>query len=62
MKENMDALQVELTAADIEDIEDGFAQIQVQGARLTEPMLAVIDIGAKLGTSSNGGPGMSPLP
>ena len=62
MKENMDALQIQLTAADIEDIEDGFAQIQVQGARLAEPMLAVIDIGAKLGTSSNGGPGMSPLP
>jgi aryl-alcohol dehydrogenase-like predicted oxidoreductase len=60
MEENMDALQVQLTAADIEDIEDGFAQIQVQGARLTEPMLAVIDAGAKLGTSSEGGPGNSP--
>jgi aryl-alcohol dehydrogenase-like predicted oxidoreductase len=62
MDENMDALQVQLTAADIQDIEDGFAQIQVQGARLNEPMLAVIDIGAKLGTSSNGGHGASPLP
>jgi aryl-alcohol dehydrogenase-like predicted oxidoreductase len=62
MEENMDALQVQLTAADIEDIEDGFAQIQVQGARLNEPMLAMIDIGAKLGTSSNGGHGTSPLP
>ncbi len=62
MDENMDALQVQLTAADIQDIEDGFAQIQVWGARLNEPMLAVIDIGAKLGTSSNGGHGVSPLP
>ena len=62
MNENMDALQVQLTAADIEDIEAGFAQIQVQGARLNEPMLAIIDTGAKLGTSSEGGNGNSPLP
>jgi aryl-alcohol dehydrogenase-like predicted oxidoreductase len=62
MEENTDALQVQLTAADIEEIEDGFARIQVQGARLSEPMLAMIDTGAKLGTSSSGGHGMSPLP
>ncbi|GGW51646.1 aldo/keto reductase [Streptomyces caelestis] len=62
MDENMDALQVQLTAADIADIEDGFAQIRVQGARLSEPMLAMIDVGAKLGTSSDGGHGNSPLP
>jgi len=62
MDENTDALQIQLTAADIQEIEDGFAQIQVQGARLNEPMLAMIDIGAKLGTSSKGGHGMSPLP
>lgn len=46
----------------MEEIENGFAQIKVQGARLSEPMLAMIDIGAKLGTSSKGGHGMSPLP
>jgi aryl-alcohol dehydrogenase-like predicted oxidoreductase len=62
MEQNTDALQVQLTAADIEEIEAGFAQIQVQGARLSEPMLAMIDIGAKLGTNSKGGHGMSPLP
>ena len=62
MDQNTDALQVQLTAADIEEIENGFAQIQVQGARLSEPMLAMIDIGAKLGTSSIGGSGMTPLP
>jgi aryl-alcohol dehydrogenase-like predicted oxidoreductase len=61
MEQNTDALQIQLTAADIEEIENGFAQIQVQGARLSEPMLAMIDTGAKLGTSSNGGHGMSPL-
>ena len=61
MDQNMDALQVQLTAADIKEIEDGFARIKVQGARLSEPMLAMIDTGAKLGTSSRGGNGMSPL-
>jgi aryl-alcohol dehydrogenase-like predicted oxidoreductase len=61
MDQNMDALQVQLTAADIKEIEDGFARIKVQGARLSEPMLAMIDTGAKLGTSSKGGNGMSPL-
>jgi hypothetical protein len=62
MEQNMDALQVQLTAADIQEIENGFAQIQVQGARLSEAMLAIIDTGAKLGTSSIGGHGNSPLP
>jgi aryl-alcohol dehydrogenase-like predicted oxidoreductase len=62
MEQNMDTLKVRLTTADIKDIEDGFARIQVQGARLNEPMLAMIDIGAKLGTSSRGGHGISPLP
>ena len=62
MDENMDALQVQLNASDIKEIEDGFRKIRVQGARLNEPMLAVIDTGAKLGTSSKGGHGVSPLP
>jgi aryl-alcohol dehydrogenase-like predicted oxidoreductase len=62
MEQNMDALQVQLTAADIKEIEDGFAKIRVQGARLTEAMLADVDTGAKLGTSSRGGHGVSPLP
>jgi aryl-alcohol dehydrogenase-like predicted oxidoreductase len=62
MEQNMDALNVQLGAADLKEIEDGFAKIRVQGARLNEPMLAMIDIGAKLGTSSKGGNGMSPLP
>jgi aryl-alcohol dehydrogenase-like predicted oxidoreductase len=61
MEQNMDALQVQLTAADIKEIEDGFTQIPVQGARLSEALLAEIDTGAKLGTSSTGGHGISPL-
>jgi aryl-alcohol dehydrogenase-like predicted oxidoreductase len=62
MEQNMDALKIQLTAADMKEIEDGFGQIRVQGARLTDAMLAEIDIGAKLGTSSRGGHGISPLP
>lgn len=62
MDENTDALKIQLTAAEIQEIDRGFAQIRVQGARLSPPMLAAIDIGAKLGTSSIGGHGMSPLP
>jgi aryl-alcohol dehydrogenase-like predicted oxidoreductase len=62
MEQNMDALQVKLSPADIKEIEEGFARIRVQGARLNAELLAGIDIGAKLGTSSKGGHGMSPLP
>jgi len=62
LEENLGALQLALTAGDIQEIEDGFANIQVQGGRTTEQLLAQTDIGAKLGTSSVGGHGMSPLP
>jgi aryl-alcohol dehydrogenase-like predicted oxidoreductase len=62
MEQNMDALRVQLTPADIKEIEEGFARIRVQGARLSEALLAEIDTGAKLGTSSIGGHGRSPLP
>jgi aryl-alcohol dehydrogenase-like predicted oxidoreductase len=62
MEQNMDALKIQLTTADMKEIEDGFAQIRVQGARSTDAMLAEIDIGAKLGISSAGGHGSSPLP
>jgi aryl-alcohol dehydrogenase-like predicted oxidoreductase len=62
MEQNMDALALPFSAADLREINDGFARIQVQGARLNAELLAGIDIGAKLGTSSKGGHGMSPLP
>lgn len=61
-EQNMDALQIELTADDMKEIEEGFAKIHVQGARLSEPILAFSDPGAKLGTSSKGGHGLSRLP
>jgi aryl-alcohol dehydrogenase-like predicted oxidoreductase len=62
LEEDLGALRIALTADDIKEIEDGFAKIQVQGGRTTEQLLAQTDIGAKLGTSSVGGHGMSPLP
>jgi aryl-alcohol dehydrogenase-like predicted oxidoreductase len=62
MQENLGALEIQLTSADMKEIEDGFAAIHVQGARSSEQVLAWSDIGARLGTSSAGGHGMSPLP
>ncbi len=62
MEENLGALGIELTAEDVKEIEDGFARIHVQGARTDEPNFAISDLGAKLGTRSIGGHGMSPLP
>jgi aryl-alcohol dehydrogenase-like predicted oxidoreductase len=62
MEQNLDALQVRLSTADIKEIDDGVARIRVQGARSNEAMLAQIDVDAKLGTSSKGGGGASPLP
>lgn len=62
LKENLGALTIKLGAGDIEELEEGFRQIQVQGKRAPEALLAVHDYGANLGTSSAGGHGLSPLP
>jgi aryl-alcohol dehydrogenase-like predicted oxidoreductase len=62
LEENLGARNFGLDAADVKEIEDGFKQIRVQGARTTEQLLAQSDVGAKLGTSSAGGHGNSPPP
>ena len=62
LEENLGARRVQLTAADVAEIEAGFAQIQIQGERLPAFALEYSDIGATLGTSSAGGHGKSPLP
>ena len=62
LEENLGALNVELSTEDIKEIEDGFSQIQVQGKRAPEALLATHDYGANIGTSSEGGHGLSPLP
>jgi aryl-alcohol dehydrogenase-like predicted oxidoreductase len=62
LEENLGALAVELSADDVKEIEDGFARIRVEGARAPEELLRGSDVGARLGTTSGGGHGMSPLP
>jgi aryl-alcohol dehydrogenase-like predicted oxidoreductase len=62
LEENLGSLNIQLSAGDIKEIDDGFASIQLQGARAPKALLKVHDIGANLGTSSAGGDGMSPLP
>jgi hypothetical protein len=60
LEENLGALKVQLSMMDVKEIDDGFAAIQVQGARAPEALLKVHDVGANLGTSSAGGHGRSP--
>jgi aryl-alcohol dehydrogenase-like predicted oxidoreductase len=60
MEENFAACDVTLSAADVQEIETGFASLTVQGARSSDAVLALIDIGARAGTSSAGGRSLSP--
>jgi len=59
LEENLGALQVDLSAADVREIDTGFAGLTIQGARSSEAVLTLIDAGSKLGTSSKGGHGLS---
>jgi hypothetical protein len=60
LEENLGALKVRLSAAEVKEIDDGFASRKVQGTRAPEALLKAHDIGANLGTSSAGGHGLSP--
>jgi aryl-alcohol dehydrogenase-like predicted oxidoreductase len=60
--ENVGALDVVLDADDLKALDDAYARIDVHGASSGEAQLAAIDVGAKAGTSSGGGHGLSPLP
>jgi diketogulonate reductase-like aldo/keto reductase len=62
LEENFGALEIVLTTDDLKEIEEGFAEIHVRGARSTPEILEWSDVGARLGTSSLDGHGMSPLP
>jgi aryl-alcohol dehydrogenase-like predicted oxidoreductase len=61
LEENAQAADLELTPADMREIEAGYATIGIQGARAADDVLSLIDDGAKAGTSSAGGRGISPL-
>jgi aryl-alcohol dehydrogenase-like predicted oxidoreductase len=62
LEENLGAVDLELAAADVQEIEAGFARLTIHGARSSEAVLSLIDVDAKAGTSSAGGHGLSPLP
>lgn len=61
LEENVQAMALELPANDMQEIDRGFAAITVHGARSSDAVLKLIDDGAKLGTSSRGGHGLSRL-
>lgn len=61
LDEDVDAANVKLTEADMQEIETGFAKLTIHGARSSAAVLGLIDIGARLGTSSKGTHGISPL-
>jgi len=61
LDENLGAPDVVLTAEDLDEIEDGFASIGVHGERTSYALREQIDEGARLGTSSAGGHGLSPV-
>lgn len=61
LDEDIDAATITLSSADMQEMETGFANLAIQGARSSEAVLGLIDVGARLGTSSKGTNGISPL-
>ncbi len=59
---NLRTLAIKLSPGDMKEIEDGFSRIHIEGARATEALLVRSDLGARLGTSSVRGHGMTPSP
>lgn len=62
MQENLGAVNVKLSASDVQELETGFAAIGVVGDRAPEGLKASHDTGTSLGTSSKGTNGKTPLP
>jgi diketogulonate reductase-like aldo/keto reductase len=62
LQENMAAASIKLTAQDMKDIEDGYANIHIIGKRAAPNVFKFSDIGSVEGTSSRGTHGNSPLP
>lgn len=61
LRENIAAANVKLSVADMQEIETGYAKLHIVGERSAEAVMALIDVGARAGTSSAGGHGISPL-
>jgi aryl-alcohol dehydrogenase-like predicted oxidoreductase len=62
MQENLSAARVKLSAADMNELETGFANIGVFGDRAPANLKEAHDIGTSLGTTSKGTNGKTPLP
>jgi aryl-alcohol dehydrogenase-like predicted oxidoreductase len=60
-KENFEAVEVKLTAADMQELETAFSKVKVFGNRAPESIAAAHDIGVNIGSSSIGTYGKSPL-
>jgi aryl-alcohol dehydrogenase-like predicted oxidoreductase len=61
LRENVAAANIVLSATEMQEIETGFAAINIQGERSSEAVMALVDDGARAGSSSIGGYGKSPL-
>jgi aryl-alcohol dehydrogenase-like predicted oxidoreductase len=61
MQENLSAVNVKLSAADMNELETGFANIGVFGDRAPANLKEAHDIGTSLGTTSKGTNGKTPL-
>lgn len=62
LDENISALDLVLNEQDLKTLNDGFANIQVQGAFSGATQMEAMDFGEREGTTSAGGHGLSPLP
>jgi aryl-alcohol dehydrogenase-like predicted oxidoreductase len=62
LENNLGALKVQLSAGEMKEIDDWFANFPLQGDRAPEDFLKGHDVGANLGTSSADGHGFTPLP
>lgn len=61
LRENVASVHIQLSESDLQEIESGFAQLTITGQRSSDAVMELIDVGAKLGTSSSGGHGITPL-
>ena len=62
MRENMGAMAISLTSEDINNLDKGLQNIPIVGARGSQASEDLRDLGAKIGTSSKGGNGISAMP
>ena len=60
--ENARVSALTLTGDDLREIDRGYAAITIQGERAAPDVMALVDVGARAGTTSRAGRGLSPLP